>query len=46
VDAGSVGQFLVVVAHPELGISNTAKRRTASDRPEFDENRFRVLLRA
>src|SRR5271165_2885218 len=46
VDVGSVGQFLVVLAHPELGVSNTAKRRTASARPEFDENRFRLILHA
>jgi len=41
--AGSEGQFLDVLAHPELGTSNMAARRTAHEKLELDKNRIMQL---
>src|SRR5271169_6038673 len=43
VEAGSVGQFFVVVAHPELGVRTTAKSE-ANSRPKIADF-FMDLLR-
>src|SRR5271169_2824771 len=41
--AGSEGQFLDVLAHPELGNSNTPARSAANEKLELDKNRIKRL---